>query len=334
MTGRQLAKHEMAVPGSPEHLRLITASKVPAMIRDRESGEYLGLGYEDAFTLWHEMAGLWEPPALDERLMARGHWMEPAARAFWMWSNPGWKCSPGEVAYTDDSLPFPNQVTLDIRASRGRARRIIEVKSPRRDEGVHDKWLVQVQMQMHVSGIHEADVVLMPQYGEERIEHIEYDPDLAAAIVEDAAHFWDLLQAGTPPDAGDSEHAKGILAALHPTPDDTTVDLDRETMDSLVTAWARRAAVEAEIATLENQVAASMGDASKAIFDGSVVASRTAGRFARTRLPHNDEAKAAIAACTVAKPALDTKKLKAEYPDLYRAATAAPSFTFNRKAWT
>lgn len=100
------------------------------MIRDGESGEYLGIGYQDAFTLWHEMAGLWKPPALDEKLMARGHWMEPAARAFWMWFNPGWKCSPGEVAYTDPDLPFPNQVTLDIRASRGRARRIVEVKSP------------------------------------------------------------------------------------------------------------------------------------------------------------------------------------------------------------
>lgn len=331
---RQLAKHEMAAPGSAEHRRMITASKVPAMIRDRESGEYLGLGYTDAFTLWHEMAGLWEPPALDERLMARGHWMEPAARAFWMWSNPGWKCSPGEVAYTDPDLPFPNQVTLDIRASRGRARRIIEVKSPRKDEGVHDKWLVQVQMQMHVSGIHEADVVLMPQYGEERIEHIEYDPDLAAAIVEDAAHFWDLLQAGTPPAAGDSEHAKDILATRHPRPDTTTVDLDIALMDEWTTAITAEAAAVRQRTTVENRIAQLMGDAGKAVFEGSVVATRSAGRFAKTRLPHTDEAKEAVAACTVEKPTIDTKKLKAEYPDLYQAATAAPTFTFNRKAWS
>lgn len=334
MTGIEIPRADMAAPGSPEHLRMITASKVAAMIRDGKSGEYLGIGYQDAFTLFHEMAGLWEPPALDERLMARGHWMEPSAREFWRWSNPGWRVSPGEVAFTDPDLPFPNQVTLDLRASRGRTRRIIEVKSPRKDEGIHDKWLVQVQMQMGVSDIHEADIVLMPQYGEERIEHIDFDPDLYAAIIEDATHFWHLLQAGTPPAAGGSETASQILAALHPRPTSEIVDLDVPLMDEWTTAIAAEAAAARTLTAVENRIREGMGDAGKACFEGSVVASRTAGRFARSRLPKTDEATAAVAACTVDKPTLDTKALKADYPDIYTVAVAAPTYLFKREAWS
>lgn len=189
-------------------------------------------------------------------------------------------------------------------------------------------------MQMGVTGIHEADVVLMPQYGEERIEHIDFDPDLYAAIIADCSHFWEMLQAGTPPAAGGSESASQIIAALHPHPTAENIDLDMALMDEWTTAATAAASADRELTTVENQIRELMGDAGKACFEGSVVASRTAGRFAKTRLPKSDEAVAAVAACTVEKPSLDTKKLKAEYPDLYQAATAALSFTFNRKAWS
>ena len=312
---------------------MITASKVASMLRDAD-GDYLGIGYNSAFELWHQMAGQWEPDLPDEKILARGHWMEPAARAFWMHENPGWRCSPGEVAYADPDLPFPNLVTLDIRASRGRARKIVEVKSPRQDRGVHDGWLVQVQMQMRISGIHQADVVLMPQWGEERIITVDYDPDLADAIVADAEHFWGLLEAGTPPDAGDSVHAAQILAALHPAPQpDTAVELPVDVMDEWTTALDRSAAAEKALTTVENKVREQMGDAARASFDGRVVATRSAGRFAKTRLPKTDEAAAAVAACTVTKETLDTAALKREHPDLYAAATAAPTYVFKRGDW-
>ncbi|WP_066584048.1 hypothetical protein [Corynebacterium provencense] len=335
---RQLAKHEMAAPGSAEHRRMITASKVPAMIRDRESGEYLGLGYEDAFTLWHEMAGLWEPPALDDDTQAmfdNGHDMEPSGRAKWKRQHPEWWATEGEVAYTDPDLPFPNQVTLDIRVGRGSRRGIVEVKAPRKDDGVHDKWKAQVMFQMGVTGWRDAWIILMPTWGEARIEQIEWDPDLYEAIVEDATHFWDLLQDGTPPDMGGSEHAKDILATMHPSPNaKSRMEVSEETMRKWMQAVRHEQRATAFRQRIENRIMHAMGDAGKAVFEGSVVATRSAGRFAKTRLPHTDEAKAAVAACTVEKPTLDTKRLKAEYPDLYQAATAAPSFTFKRSYWS
>ena len=48
-------------PGTPEWRRMITASKAPAMIRDGLTGDYLGLGYTDAYSLYHDMAGTWTP---------------------------------------------------------------------------------------------------------------------------------------------------------------------------------------------------------------------------------------------------------------------------------
>lgn len=318
-------------PGTPEWRRMITASKVPAMIRDGETGDYLGIGYQSAYELWHDMAGLWEPDAPDEKLMARGHWMEPAARAFWMHENPGWRVSPGEVAYTDPSLPFPNQATIDLRASRGRARKIVEVKSPRKDQGLHDKWLIQVMLQMRLSGIHAADVVLMPQYGEERIIPVEYDPDLAEAIIADAAHFWGLLDAGTPPDAGASEHAAQILAALHPAPDrEADTALDQDVMDDLLTAWDRLADAQAAAQAAENRVMAAMGNTGKASFDDRKVAGRIAGKFSQKRFPEPD----ILADYQVQTTKLDTDRLKADHPDLYAKAVGNPSFTFERKAWS
>ncbi|MGP9724797.1 hypothetical protein ACT3SZ_12365 [Corynebacterium sp. AOP40-9SA-29] len=318
-------------PGTPQWRRMITASKAPAMIRDGLTGEYLGLGYTDAYSLFHDMAGTWTPDPPDEKLMARGHWMEPAAREFWRWSNPGWRVSPGEVAFTDPDLPFPNQATIDLRASRGRSRRIVEVKSPRKDQGVHDKWLIQVTLQMRLSGIHAADVVLMPQYGEERIIPVEYDEDLAEAIIADCAHFWSLLEAGTPPDAGGSENAAHVLAALHPTPEKTAETvLEQDVMDDLQTAWDRLADAKDAAQTAENRVMAAMGDTGKAVFDGRKVAGRSPGRFAQKRFPEQG----ILSKYMVPTEKLDTAALKADHPDLYAQAVGDPSFQFERKAWS
>lgn len=317
-------------PGTPEWCRMITASKVASMLRDAD-GDYLGVGYNSAFEMWHQMAGLWEPDDIDNRVLDRGHWMEASGREFWLYENPGWRISRKEVAYTDADLPFPNLVTLDSRASRGRSRRIVEIKAPRKDQGVHDKWRVQVMFQMGVTGIHQADLVLMPQYGEERIEHIEWDPDLYAAIVDDAAHFWGLIEAGTPPDVGESVHAAQILAALHPFPDrDVDTALDQDVMDDLLTAWDRLSDAQSAAQAAENRVMAAMGDTGKATFDDRKVAGRIAGKFAKSRFPEPD----ILSEYMVPTTKLDTKKLQADHPDLYAQAVGNPSFIFERKAWS
>lgn len=333
MTPRQLTKKEMAEPGTPEHSRIITASKVATMMRDGDTGDYLGIGYQSAFDQWHEMNGTWSPDMSDmEEHFLYGHSVEKAARYWWLENNPGWRVSPGEVAFTDDDLPFPNQVTLDMRASKGRSRKILEVKAPRVDRGVEDKWLVQILLQMRVSGIHQAELIIWPVYGFPEVYPIEYMPDLVDAILRDADAFYQSLTAGEPPAAGDSEHAKEILGALNPDPDpEVEYEVPDDLMEQLIAKYKELGNAESSVTELQNNIAMQMGDAGKATHKGVKVASRSAGRFAQSRIPK--EHKAILKDPEMMVPKFDPGKLKKTHPEIHAAATSGGSFTFERKAW-
>ena len=99
-----------AAPGTPEWRRMITASKVPAI---------LGISrYRSQFAVWHEMAGLVEPAEKPRDRMTWGHVAERSLSDWWLYKNPGWKLNPRrngtyEIAYTDESLPFVNAATID-----------------------------------------------------------------------------------------------------------------------------------------------------------------------------------------------------------------------------
>lgn len=321
-------------PGTDEWKRMVTASKVAPMITNKSTGDYLGIGYVSAYEQFMEMAGKWERTidADTQAMFEDAHDAEDYAVNVWKRKNPGWRTSKGEIAYTDESLPFPNLVTLDRRAVRGRAKRIIEVKRPRVPRGVEDKWLVQVQFQMGVSGIHQADLVEVPVYGQPVIHKIEFDQGLYDGICKDAEKFYNLIELDFPPAAGDSEHAKEILAALNPV-DDTQppVQLDQDMMDGLLDAWKNLKAAEDRATEWENMVTERMGQAPKSEYDGRVVATRPAPRFAVSRVPK--DMKKHLSDPDVTSTKLDPKKLRKKYPDVYDAALGDSKVTFKRKDW-
>lgn len=210
-------------PGSPAWVRTITASKVPAI---------LGMSrFQSQFSLWHEMAGLVEPAPVSEQqqeLFDYGHAVEVAAAEYWRYRNPGWRLSRSEVSYSDPSLPFPNQVTIDRRASRGRSRRIVEVKSARSledwgDDGSGETpadYAAQVITQQHISGITaDADLVLWPTYGRPRVYTIVYDREVAEQIIDRCTAWWESIKAGTPPELDDTITTYETLRRLHPDVD-------------------------------------------------------------------------------------------------------------------
>lgn len=108
----RIVEHPPA-PGTPEHTRMITASKVPAI---------LGISrFKSQYTMWHEMHGDVEPEVLDPDRMAWGHIAEPSLAGWWLHKHPGAKLNPRkngtfELAYSSDALPFANIATLDRRA--------------------------------------------------------------------------------------------------------------------------------------------------------------------------------------------------------------------------
>ena len=108
-------------PGSPEHMRMITPSKVSAI---------LGISrFTSPYRIWHQMRGNLPPEPASE-IFARGHDFEPAMAEIWRRENEGWRLSRGEVQIVCEPsrFGFPAAATVDRRASRGRARKVVEAR--------------------------------------------------------------------------------------------------------------------------------------------------------------------------------------------------------------
>jgi putative phage-type endonuclease len=203
-------------PGSAEWQRTITPSKVAAI---------LGVSrWESPYRLWHRMKGLVDPePPKD--IFDAGHDFEPALAAMWKRRNPGWRLSPGEVQIVDDRRGYPAVATLDRRASRGRARRIVEFKTARKleewgdfgtDEAPAD-YVAQVMAQMMFTGYtqHAAHLMVLGPFFEAHTYVIEYDPKVAAVIHERCRAFWASLQSDEPPELDDSVPTYECVRDLH-----------------------------------------------------------------------------------------------------------------------
>lgn len=274
---------EKAAPGSPEWLHLVTASKIPAI---------LGVSrYKSQFALWHEMAGNVEPEPISEptqELFDYGHAAEVAAAEFWKHRNPGWRLSTGEVQYRRDDLGFPAVATIDRRGSRGRARRVVEVKTAESleewgDDGsgeVPADYAAQVIWQQHVTGWHEpADLVLWPTWGRPRIYTVEYRPALADLIVKKAREWTATLTAGTPPNLDNTISCYETVRRLHP---DIERGLEAEIAPDLATRYltlnADRKLIEAEERGSKSELLMAMGNAQYATCQGHRIADRRNGR--------------------------------------------------------
>lgn len=216
-------------PGSPEHARLITPSKVAAV---------LGISrFESPYRLWHRMKGFLDgPPPSD--IFDLGHDFEPAMAAIWKRRNPGWQLSPDEVQYVvpADEFGYPAAVTLDRRARRGTWRKVVEFKMARdlsqwgdffTDQAPAD-YVAQVMAQMAYTGFTgiPAELVVLGPYFDAHTYLIPYDADIAEAIHEQCRTFWASLQANEPPVLDDSVATYEAVRELHPDIDGSTVQVD------------------------------------------------------------------------------------------------------------
>lgn len=267
-------------PGSPEWRRTVTASKVPAI---------LGVSrWQSQYALWHEMAGLVDPAPISQstqELFDYGHAAELAAREYWLRRNPGWRASQGEVQYTrTDLVGIPLAVaTIDRRGSRGNARKIIEVKTARDLEEFGDDgsgevpidYAVQITWQMLIAQIHQADLVLWPQYGLPRIYSIEFDPYLADEIYQRVAAWVASIDSGIPPELDNSVTTYECLRRLHPDIDrGAEVELDEQLAADYLRTVADRKLIDAEERGLKIQILDRMGRAQFAMCRGHKIADR------------------------------------------------------------
>lgn len=214
-------------PGTPHHTAMITASKVPAI---------LGISrFKSQYTMWHEMHGDVEPEVLDPDRMAWGHIAEPSLAGWWLHKHPGAKLNPRrggtfEIAYANDTLPFPNMATLDRRAYLPTAPRdqrfhIVECKTamtlddwgrPGEEDSVPADYYAQVMFQMGVSGIHRASAVVLGPFGEPEIHDLTFDRGEFDAIVDKLVDWQASLEMGLAPTLDSSVSTYETVRGLHP----------------------------------------------------------------------------------------------------------------------
>jgi len=205
-------------PGSPEWLRVVSASKVAAI---------LGVSpWMSPRALWHLMRGDVAHDAVDgsKPHLELGHDLEPAIALMWQRRNPRWRLSRGERQFVNDGLPFPNLATLDRVASRGVWRRNVQLKSAREDEHwgevgtdqIPAPYLVQVIFEMLVSGLRRTDVMVLFSWFEPRLYRVDFDEPLAEAIVEACTLFHASLDGDEPPDLDDTAATLAVMKKLHP----------------------------------------------------------------------------------------------------------------------
>lgn len=215
-------------PGSSDWAKVITPSKIPAI---------LGLSrFESPYRLWHRVKGI-VPPEEPKDAFDIGHDLEPYAANRWLRRNPGWRISAGEVQFHVPAghYDFPAIGTIDRRASRGRWRRIVEVKAARNMTDLElfgddltgdcpEDYAAQVIAQrMFVAAsqpsakwLSTSHLLAIGPYFNERIYDIEYDLSVASWIVDECTKFWRSLQRDSPPPLDDSTATYECVKALHP----------------------------------------------------------------------------------------------------------------------
>lgn len=273
------------VAGSDGWRRVISASKVSAM---------LGISpWQSPFALWHEMRGDVDPEPFDPSLGEFGHDAEHLLGKQWERRNPGWEVpwdvEDHEVAFIDESLPFPNQVLADFVATGpDGAEKIVECKTTNHlDEWADEDgnpalppyYWVQVLFQMGVSGIHAADVIVLGPFRNIEIFPVEWDEEAWRGLVDTCTDWWHSLETGDAPALDDTVATYNTVRKLHPDID-KGVEVEITEEEAIALLDAKLAADEADkhLKALTAKHLDHMGRAQKLMCDGTKIAGRQPGR--------------------------------------------------------
>ena len=263
--------------GSPDWVKSVTASKVPAI---------LGLSpWRSPYSLWMQMSGRIDATP-ETTTTRRGHYLEPAILDWWE------DAHQGRVALTDlwvstipwggatlDGLAYTDDLDMCV---------IVEAKSaayrdgwgaPGTDE-IPEHYKAQVLWQLAMCPEAErAYVAVLFGQGLEFAEYVvERDPATEEALVRICAEFHASLDAEMPPPLDDTVATYETMRRLHPGIDGTDVAIPKTLARRYVRAQASAKKAEARARARKTEVLARMGDARTASWDGITVARRQPGR--------------------------------------------------------
>jgi hypothetical protein len=238
------------VPGSPEWLKLVTASKMASIMRLNPKD------WESRYSLWHRMKGN-IPISVNEpspEAVEAGNLLEPVLAEWWARRHPDYRVQSGgfwlwreneRVAVSPDRMAQHRETKAWLP---------VELKTARYDDdwGVEMSndipihYLVQVLLQMVVLGVDEIAVVVMTsffEFREYRIRRVDFEEDIQL-IKREAVAFLDSLDNDIEPDLIHDNSTYVALRHRHPEIIDEPILCDPELAHEL--AEAIRASEEAE----------------------------------------------------------------------------------------
>lgn len=156
---------------------------------------------------------------------------------------------------------------------------VVEVKTDFETwEQVPDQYVLQVNWQMHVTGLieHPAQVVLLPASRRLKIYEVEYDRGLAEEAAVAGKEFWQRVLERRPPPIDGHPATATTIGRLHP-PDraEGDVELDGDVVRAIADLKRLKARVKGldeDKAKLENVIKEAIGDATDGYYDGKLVA--------------------------------------------------------------
>jgi len=260
------------IPGSPEWRRIMTASKVAAV---------LGLSpWQSPRSLWHEMRGDVDPSAGNANT-SRGHYLEPAILAWWQDQHIGvvsdWEEQPS-FTLGEWAAATPDAACNLTEGGEDRAV-LVEAKSTAQDWGgeLPAYYLTQVIWQMHVSGIHRCHVpVIGPRltFTEFVVDYADYAED-AALIEARCREFYDSLASDVPPPLDDTVATYEAVRRVHPDIErGSEVELTEKQARSLVEWCHELKSTERAARLAKSTVIEAMGRAQFAKYQGVKIARR------------------------------------------------------------
>lgn len=260
-------------PGSPEWNKLVTASKVAAI---------LGVSpWESPRSVWHRMHG--DLPANEgNESTRRGQYLEPAILAWWRDQHselPHFHPQP-EFHLDDWAAATPDAVVGEDTPP---PLALVEAKSAAYDDDwgapgtdeIPTYYLVQTQWQMHVSGIHRCYVPIITSRLRFAEYVVDYVPEYGAALEARMREFYDSLAADEPPELDDTVATFDAVRKVHPEIErGESVELTTEQADDLVTFAHLAKETERSLRLAKSTVIDAMGRAQYATHNGVRVARR------------------------------------------------------------
>lgn len=262
-------------PGSPEWSKRITASKVAAI---------LGVSpWQSPRSLWHEMRGDIQRPEANAA-QSRGTYLEAGVLAWWRDQHPECTWATEQPTYTlgNWAAATPDMAVGDIDHP-GDYHALVEAKTEAYDNDWGDPgtdaipayYLVQVQWQMHVSGIHRCYVPVLTSRLRLLEYVVDYDATTGPLLEARCREFYDSLTSDVPPDLDDTVATFETMRKLHPDIDDkTSVELPPHVAAELVESIAATSHAEARERLARSTVLDLMGRANWADCNGVRIARR------------------------------------------------------------